>query len=144
MQFRNNFLANIRTRAQFSKHSVSFMQFSGPYVIVTQSSESAQLPARKSQGRADTLAAGRPHALSSGGSENAILNVRKTAFLQLRSKIKIWNNANSRGNFIRKQKNKRKKARSNYPRTAPLMDCGLSCNESNFNRACAKWRGQRR
>jgi hypothetical protein len=41
LQFRNNFLANLRKRTQFSKHSVSFMRFSGPYVIVTQSSESA-------------------------------------------------------------------------------------------------------
>jgi hypothetical protein len=41
-QFRNNFLANLRKRAQFSKHSVSFMQFSEPCVIVTQSSESSQ------------------------------------------------------------------------------------------------------
>jgi hypothetical protein len=36
LQFRNNFLANLRKRAQFSKHSVSFMQFSGTYVIATQ------------------------------------------------------------------------------------------------------------
>jgi hypothetical protein len=35
------FLANLLKRAQFSKHSVPFMQFSGPFVIVTQSSESA-------------------------------------------------------------------------------------------------------
>jgi hypothetical protein len=42
LQFRNNFLANLRKGAQFSNHSVSFMQFSGPYVIVTQSSKSAQ------------------------------------------------------------------------------------------------------
>jgi hypothetical protein len=35
--------------------------------------------------------------------------VRKTAFLQLRSKNKIWNNANNLGNIICKQKNKRKK-----------------------------------
>jgi hypothetical protein len=42
LQFGNNFLANLRKRAQFSKHTVLFMQFSGPYVIVTQSSESAQ------------------------------------------------------------------------------------------------------
>jgi hypothetical protein len=41
LQFRNNFLTNLRKRAQLSKHSVSFMQFSGPYVIVTQTSESA-------------------------------------------------------------------------------------------------------
>jgi hypothetical protein len=42
LQFRNIFLANVRTHAQFSKHSVSFMQFSGPCVIVTQSSQNAQ------------------------------------------------------------------------------------------------------
>jgi hypothetical protein len=47
MQFRNNFLANFSrifgsAPMQFSKHSVSFMQFSEPYVILTQSSESAQ------------------------------------------------------------------------------------------------------
>jgi hypothetical protein len=33
LQFRNNFLASLRKCAQFSKHSVSFMQFSGPYVL---------------------------------------------------------------------------------------------------------------
>jgi hypothetical protein len=37
LQFRNIFLANLRKRAQFSKHSVSFIRLSGPYVIVTQS-----------------------------------------------------------------------------------------------------------
>jgi hypothetical protein len=42
LQFWNNFLANLRKPAQFSKHSVSFMQFSEPHVIVTQLSESAQ------------------------------------------------------------------------------------------------------
>jgi hypothetical protein len=36
---RNNFLANLRKRAQFSKHSVSFSE---PYIIVTESSESAK------------------------------------------------------------------------------------------------------
>jgi hypothetical protein len=48
LQFRNIFLANLRKRAQFSKHSMSFIRLSGPYVIVTQSSESALVSARPS------------------------------------------------------------------------------------------------
>jgi hypothetical protein len=41
--------------------------------------------------------------------EIAGIEVRKTAFLQPRSKNKIWNNANNWGNIICKQKNKSKK-----------------------------------
>jgi hypothetical protein len=41
LQFQNIFVMNLRKRAQFSKHSVSFIRLSEPYVIVTHASESA-------------------------------------------------------------------------------------------------------
>jgi hypothetical protein len=136
------------------------MRFSGPYVIVTQSSESAQCRLDLHLFQAGKLHTCRmsliPHALPRQRNAAPLLNLGArqclrcsstnksitlavnqiyqrgarcqiwnslpprliidrgfpdpaTAFLQLRSKIKIWNNANNWGNIICKQKNKRKK-----------------------------------